>query len=215
MVLGQDVFQQISESQDLAGRFFNMLSLMEFIGARKIMKSQGLEAMDRELLSHLSEEIRHAQVFKKLALKCDPSLGGYSRQTVLSWSAAQNYMQFIDLGIAEKLGQSKTPLNYTLTTLVVEERANKVYPVLAELFARFGADGPLRTILREEESHLEDVLATIKSLGVAQSDLDFYRRLEDKAYQEILKGLRHDLDHGVGAVIKAPPSPEGLGGLYS
>jgi len=171
-----------------------MLSLMEYIGAQKILKSQSIETLDKETMSHLSEELRHAQVFKKLALKCDPSLENYSPSTVVAFSESKSYMQTIDHGIAEKIGSSKTKKNYALTTLVVEERAKKVYPLFSELFSTFGASGPIRAILREEEGHLEEVLEQIKAFAVTDLDLEYFRSLEEAAFQSVLSGIKKDCD---------------------
>ena len=211
-IQGQDLFLAIAESDELIGRFFNMLSMMEYIGASKIAKSQSLTETNADTMSHLTEEIRHAQVFKKLALKCNPLLDGFSDETVLAFSAAKNYMHSIDQGIADQLNIIKTRKNYVLTTLVVEERAKKVYPLFSKIFDKYGASGPIRAILREEEGHLSEVQEEIKSLGVSEDLLSQFRKIEEDAFQAILQAMEKEVSALMKAVSKAPGS-QSLGEL--
>ena len=65
-------FRRIAEVPALHARFLNTVAMLEYIGARKIMKSQRADMFDMELLSHVSEETRHAWLVKRMAIKLDP-----------------------------------------------------------------------------------------------------------------------------------------------
>ena len=52
---------------NLHARWLNMFSYLEYIGFRKIVKSQGAENLSLETLGHAVEEGRHALMLKKFA----------------------------------------------------------------------------------------------------------------------------------------------------
>lgn len=60
----QECLTALVKQPTLHARFLNTLSLLEFIGARKIMKSQEEDSVTPAVLAHATEEIRHAQVLK-------------------------------------------------------------------------------------------------------------------------------------------------------
>jgi hypothetical protein len=132
-------------------RIVNTLSFMEYQGARKIFKSQDEHAMDEQILSHAAEEARHALVFKRIALKLDPS------QTTYDYIIRNSYMQTVDAASAHV----HRALAYCLTTIVVEERALAFYPLYADVLDRFALGHGLRAIVREEGGHLEDLFARL------------------------------------------------------
>src|SRR5690348_7777093 len=110
--------------------FLNTLSLLEYIGARKIVKSQVDRNITEELLGHITEEIRHAQVLKHLSLKLSSdSLSTYQDQHLLCGSEAKAYIQTVDHSVEKLLTKKNEWMNYLLTTLVIEERASRAYPI--------------------------------------------------------------------------------------
>ena len=67
--------ERIVAQPAIHARFINTLSRLEYVGARKLMKSQDSSGLDRETLQHLVEETRHAWMLKKLACRLDASVG--------------------------------------------------------------------------------------------------------------------------------------------
>ena len=57
------------KSNYLHGKLLNTLSLLEYTGARKIVKSQLETNIDLKTLNHMQDEIKHAQMFKRYAHK--------------------------------------------------------------------------------------------------------------------------------------------------
>ena len=181
---------KIVQSPKLHGRFLNTISLLEYIGARKIIKSQREEEISRETLAHMSEEIRHAQIFKKLALKVDSRLTTYDDQHLLAGGTARTYLQTIDRGVEALLGNGCARSNYWVSTLIIEERANSIYPYYAELLEPFGYAGPIRGILREEESHLEQIEAVIdKDNVLSTNQLKALRRIEKESFTGLIGAM--------------------------
>ncbi len=165
------------------GRFLNTLSLLEYIGARKIMKSQEEARITPQTLAHMTEEIRHAQIIKKLALK----IGGdgvktYAEDSLICGYEARAYIQAIDSAASSVVGPKNSWINYLLTTLVIEERAQELYPFYDELLIPLGLGGPLRAIFREEEGHLEQVITALKENGrITETQLELVRQ-EERIY---------------------------------
>ncbi|MFZ9595960.1 MAG: hypothetical protein ACO3A2_07775 [Bdellovibrionia bacterium] len=142
----------------LHARFLNTLSLLEYIGARKIFKSQAESSINASLLAHAAEEIHHAQTFKKLALKLSQGkLTSYSEDHLLCGREAKEYFQCLDYGVHAEV-ETDSWMNYLYTTLLIEERANQVYPLYEPILARAGFAGILKSIVKEEASHMQDIL---------------------------------------------------------
>jgi len=171
-------------------RFVNTLSLLEYIGARKIIKSQEEQSITLDTLSHAAEEIRHAFALKRLALKMSKgNLNTYKEEHLLCGESARNYIQNVDNNLAKILenhSQSQCSssqavkidrelstdfsmnvhTNYLLTTLLLEERAQVLYPFYEKVLSDQGYRGVLRGILNEEDAHLNYVQE--KLLGISQ-----------------------------------------------
>ena len=81
----------------LHARWLNTFSYLEYVGFRKIVKSQRAEYLTAAILGHACEEGCHALSLKKLAVK----LGGaefdsYSPEVLLCDEEAKTYFQELD-----------------------------------------------------------------------------------------------------------------------
>jgi hypothetical protein len=159
-------------------RFLNTLSLLEYIGVRKILKSQAAESLTPGLLEHVLEEARHAFVLKTLALRVGP-VPTYAPPHLLAGAEARAYIQALDRGAEADLrarpprDASSAWVNYLYTTLLIEERADGVYRRYEPILAAVGLGGVLGGIVREEEGHLRTVLGHVR-----RRDPDHAGRLE-------------------------------------
>jgi hypothetical protein len=174
---------RLAAQPELHARFVNTLSLLEYIGARKILKSQKESRITAELLSHVAEEIRHSQALKRVALKLSGGeLEGYSQDELLCGSEARAYIQAVDhtpLLPGEPSRDAWT--SYLYTTLLIEERANRIYPLYEPILAEAGHPGVLKAILREEESHLADIRASLEAAHAPE--LEPLREREEAAFR--------------------------------
>jgi bacterioferritin (cytochrome b1) len=203
----ENTLRGIVGSPALNARFANTLSLLEYIGTRKILKSQNAETITAEMLSHIAEEVRHAQVLKKIALRLSGgALATYGDAELLCGPAAREYFKRVDLG-AEETGSDRFR-NYLLTTLLIEERANSVYPIYEKLLREETPDGRVSAsqiagILRDEQGHLEDVWA---HLGAEPATLAVMRDIEARAFSELHAALAAAVfseDESVGFVERS------------
>ena len=191
----KSILAELVTVPSLHGRFLNTLSLMEYIGSRKIVKSQQESDIDAEVLSHIAEEVRHAQMFKKAALKVSyGQLESYSDEHLLAGDQGRAYLQVVDRGVEQVLGEGRLQDNYWLSTLLIEERANDVYPYYEELLRPLGMGGFLKTILREEENHLKEVRDHLLGKNLLTSEeMTQLQKLEEQAFLNIIGAIEISL----------------------
>jgi len=187
----QNCLQQLAKRPDMHARFINTLSLLEYIGARKIMKSQDEDLVTPTVLAHATEEIRHAQILKKLAIRVGgKNVISYEPHTLLCGSEARNYIHGIDYKAQQVLGEADSWRNYLLTTLIVEERAQELYPYYDAVLTTIGLGGPVQAIVREEVGHLEEVITKLKIAGgVTDEMMNVVRAHEQMLYLSFFRAV--------------------------
>ena len=154
-------------------RFLNTLSLMEHIGSRKIMASQTGQRLSGDTLRHLAEETRHAFFFKHAAEKIARHPLDYGAPELIAPAAARGYMGRLDAGIARDLAAKNTgALPYLYISLIVELRAVWFYRLYQETLADQGNPLSLRSVLAEEELHLNAMQTHLTAM-----DSDYASRL--------------------------------------
>lgn len=160
------VVARVVKNDHIHACWLNTFSFLEYIGFRKIVKSQRADVLDRALLMHALEEGRHALLLKKLAVK----LGGsafdlYKPETMLCPEAAKAYFQELDHGCDEKfadLGDAeRAALVYLYVTWLIERRALDVYGIYKKGLGDSPVAPKLTALLAEEVGHLRHVEAGI------------------------------------------------------
>jgi hypothetical protein len=145
--------------------FLNTLSLMEHIGSRKIMASQSPTDPGHDTLKHLAEEARHAFFFKRAAEKLNGGALDYADAHTLAGPSARAYMGRLDAYIAAALGENApAQLAYLYMSLIVELRAIWFYRLYQGALKSSGSLMSLKSVLAEEELHLEEMLEHIAAL---------------------------------------------------
>ena len=197
----------IVNNPDLHAKWLNTLSFLEYIGFRKIVKSQIAEQLDLETLGHAVEEGRHALLLKKRAVKTGGlNFKTYSAESLLCGTAAEAYFQSLDRACSDQLGvdmapEKSTRLTYLYVTWLVELRALSVYGLYQEALAATGASPPLNGLLAEEDQHLTSVAQEL-----LKSDIHFSARandlktIEETLYQNLISVLWQELMISEGSV---------------
>lgn len=185
------VLERMGARNLLHAQLLNTFSLLEYIGTRKIIKSQVDRDLTEEMLAHIAEEIRHAQVLKLLALKLsDRQLTSYNDDHLLCGAEGKAYIQTIDRAAEKALPQKDVWMNYLLTTLLIEERASAVYPIYNSFLSQLGFPNKLIGIIRDEDKHLVAVLNHFKNI---EPDLDKklvqLRELETVAFNQFMGAI--------------------------
>jgi len=159
---------------DLHSRFVNTLSMLEHIGSVKIARTQAGTAITEEILQHLAEETRHAQILKRIARRIGgDAVADYADGRILAGPAARGYFARIDAGVRaftrERFPVAVRPAAaYLLVTLLVELRASWLYPVYQCVLEGAGAGFSVRSIIGEEERHLADIIEGMEAIGITE-----------------------------------------------
>ena len=161
----QPFLEQVVQNKSQHTRWLNTLAFMEYIGARKIIKSQKASTLNHTVLQHISEEARHAFYFKNLAHKLSPAdCSDFHETRLIKGAESEDYFQAIDHKAEEELSHSpaKNTLNYLYTTWLIEERAVMLYKLYNNILKKNQQPFNLNFILQEEDHHLKTVVELIQ-----------------------------------------------------
>jgi hypothetical protein len=200
---------QVVADPQLHARWVNTFSFLEYVGFRKIVKSQRAETLSAEVLAHALEEGRHAMSLKKLALKIGgKAFDSYAPEALLCGEEAEGYFQTLDHTCDEALQdqgeEQRAALVYLYVTWLVEIRALEVYSIYGKAVASSGGAQGLEGLLAEETQHLSRVAQELQ-----KRDPDFATRskvfsaLEAELYEKILTAFEAEAAH----CAKAAASP--------
>ncbi len=147
---------------ELHARWLNTFSFLEYVGFRKIVKSQKAEALSAEVLAHALEEGRHALSLKKLAMKIGgKGFDSYASDAMLCGEAAEDYFQTLDhacdAALSDQSEELRSALVYLYVTWLIEIRALEVYTAYSKALASVPGMQALDGLLAEEEQHLSRV----------------------------------------------------------
>lgn len=168
-----NVIARIVADNDLHARWLNTLSLMENTGARKISACEDPVTVTYIILKHAAEEHRHAFYLKKqiekIALGICPT---YAGEYLLAPSSSKYYLNQLDVAVCRYL---KNTLNlsggelrfaaYLLVTYAIEVRADELYPVYQDALDEAKSKVNVKSIILEEEGHLEEMLNQLKQFS--------------------------------------------------
>jgi rubrerythrin len=170
----QEIFQNIITDDNLHAKFLNTLSLMENTGARKISASEHKTKVSYLILKHACEEARHAFYLKKQISKVAnlEDFPTYENQFLIAPFASYTYLQLLDIQVCRYLkktlklsGERLKYAAYLLVTYSIEVRADELYPVYQEALDNAKSKVNVKSIIVEEEGHLEEMIAQLKSFS--------------------------------------------------
>jgi hypothetical protein len=140
---------------DLELEWIDLLSQLEYVGFRKIVKSVAFEAVSLEVLRHVSEEASHAFLLKAVVEQ-----GGLRAR---SWregrfaEAGWRYFQGLDQAVSAL--PASEGLRYPGVSWAIERRVLLVYPAYLRISRNEELKKALRRILAQEERHGEQFAA--------------------------------------------------------
>jgi hypothetical protein len=192
----------IADNQ-LHARWLNTLSLMENTGARKISACEDPETVTYIILKHAAEEHRHAFYLKKQIEKIDnTSCPTYSPNYLLAANSSRHYLNQLDVDACRYLktalglkGRALGFAAYLLVTYAIEVRADELYPVYQEALDRASSKINVKSIILEEEGHLEEMINQLKSFSPDwQSYADKAVEMESRLFEQWISQLSKDLE---------------------
>ena len=176
----------------LEARFLNTLSLLEYVGARKIGRAVG-DRHSVDVLEHAAHEARHALAFKQLAnaVAREQSDGYIARDAALS------YFSQLDHSLSAWLANDDCVdpwASYLVVTAAVERRAMGVYPALRKRTRHPAVAEELKRIISEEADHKAPIENSARDLlahrGLAWSYvIDLEQALFDQLLSSMLAAL--------------------------
>jgi hypothetical protein len=191
----EGLISQIVADPALHARWLNTFSYLEYVGFRKILKSQRAEVLTAAILGHACEEGRHALGLKKLAVK----LGGagfdsYAPQVLLCGEEAEAYFQDLDRScdeaFADRSADERVRLAYGYVTWLVERRALDVYGLYKSALGDSEIARKLGGLLAEETKHLSDIEALLQAADPAFSTRSKeFESVENSLYEVFLAAL--------------------------
>ncbi len=183
-------------------KWLNTLSLMENTGARKISASEHKTAVTLIILKHAAEEHRHAYYLKKQISKLGTGLcADYSDEHLLATHDSRYYLNMLDVQVCKylksELGLSGNELKfaaYLLVTYAIEVRADELYPVYQDVLDSTGSKVNVKSIILEEEGHLEEMLVQLKNFSPEwEEHADRAVEFESELFRKWLVGLEKEV----------------------
>jgi hypothetical protein len=146
---------------------------MENTGARKISASEDPVTVTYIILKHAAEEHRHAFYLKKQIEKAGEGLcPTYSTEYLLTPAHSKYYLNQLDIDVCrylkKELGLKGRELRfaaYLLVTYAIEVRADELYPVYQEALDAAKSKVNVKSIILEEEGHLEEMINQLKTFS--------------------------------------------------
>ena len=187
------ILEKITADKKIHSLWLNTLSYLEYIGARKILKSLPASILNKTFLQHIQEESRHSLFFKKLAENMAQKTLSFKKNELLASKSASNYFQQID-HYTLNFNPSHPVISYLYTTYVVEQRAMVVYSLYHEMLKRKGFSLSLQSVLNDEKDHLEYVFGKIKKTDpLWEKHLEDINHFEHQKYFSFLIALETEV----------------------
>jgi len=167
------ILENIVSDNTLHAKWLNTLSYMENAGAKKISASEHKENVNLIILKHAAEEHRHAYYLKKQLDKLEGGLcKTYTNEELLTPNHTKFYLNALDVAVCRYLKQHFNLSGYELkfaaylfVTYAIEVRADELYPVYQEVLSNAGSKVTVKSIILEEEGHLEEMLNQLKTFS--------------------------------------------------
>jgi len=167
------ILENIVKEDHIHAKWVNTLSFMENAGARKISASEDREKVSLIILKHAAEEHRHAYYLKKQIEKLGEGLcPNYEDQYLLAPKASKYYLNNLDVKVCKYLkkelhltGTALKFAAYLLVTYAIEVRADDLYPVYQDILSANNLKVTVKSIILEEEGHLEEMLHQLKTFS--------------------------------------------------
>jgi rubrerythrin len=206
----KETLSQIVSDDLLHSKWLNTLSFMENAGAKKISASEDKEKVTLIILKHAAEEHRHAYYLKKQISKISENYcPDYQNQYLLAPKASKYYLNNLDVQVCKYL---KTELHlagaelrfaaYLLVTYAIEVRADELYPIYQDILTNTNSKVMVKSIILEEEGHLEEMLHQLKSFS---PQWEIYAnhavKIETKLFKDWIESLEKEVNNEAAILL--------------
>jgi rubrerythrin len=192
------ILEYIVNDNILHAKWLNTLSYMENAGAKKISASEHKENVNLIILKHAAEEHRHAYYLKKQLDKLEGDLcKTYTTAELLAPNDTKFYLNALDVAVCRYLKQHFNLSGYELkfaaylfVTYAIEVRADELYPVYQDVLTAAKSKVNVKSIILEEEGHLEEMLNQLKGFSPDwEKHADLVIKIEQEMFQNWMSNL--------------------------
>lgn len=196
------LLKRIVQDGSTHAKWLNTLSFMENAGARKISKCEHPTLVSQIQLKHAAEEHRHAYYLKKQIGKIDPELcKTYESTELLAPIATSQYLHSLDIKACRYLQKAfnldKTDIKYAaylFVTYAIEVRADELYPVYQEALTEVSSKIMVKSIILEEEGHLEEMINQLNEFSPDWKDhADHILTIEKDLHTEWINAVTEEV----------------------
>ena len=196
------ILENIVNDNSLHSKWLNTLSYMENAGAKKISASEHKEEVTLLILKHAAEEHRHAYYLKKQLAKLDESVcKTYSNTELLAPNHTKYYLNTLDVRVCRYLkdhfnlsGYALKFAAYRFVTYAIEVRADELYPIYQEVLTAKASRITVKSIILEEEGHLEEMLNQLKEFSPKwEQHAQAIIKIEQQIFNDWMIGLEEEL----------------------
>lgn len=197
-----NLLKRIVQEGSIHAKWLNTLSFMENAGARKISKCEHPTLVSQIQLKHAAEEHRHAYYLKKQIGKIDPELcKTYESTELLAPIATSQYLHSLDIKACRYLQKAfnldKTDIKYAaylFVTYAIEVRADELYPVYQEALTEASSKIMVKSIILEEEGHLEEMINQLNEFSPDWKDhADHILTIEKELHKEWINAVTEEV----------------------
>lgn len=164
-----DFLDEVVNEPALERNWVEMLSQLEFVGCRKMLRSLAWDDVDLKILKHIQEEAQHSYLLKQ-SLGCE-ALDSWTQNPL--GSAGWDYFSGLDESLS-RLSSEEGP--YALTSWAIEQRALAVYPAYLARTRNANVRRAVKTILAQEEHHAKFFGGDAWPRPLVESILEIERR---------------------------------------
>lgn len=175
---------------------------MENAGARKISAAEHKEEVTLLILKHAAEEHRHAYYLKKQLAKLDDNIcKTYHNTELLAPNHTRFYLNTLDVKVCRYLkehfnlsGADLKFAAYLFVTYAIEVRADELYPIYQSVLTANESKVTVKSIILEEEGHLEEMLNQLKEFSPDWEDhAKEIIKIEQRMFGDWTAGLREEI----------------------
>jgi rubrerythrin len=197
------ILENIVNNNTLHAKWLNTLSYMENAGAKKISASEHKENVNLIILKHAAEEHRHAYYLKKQLDKLDGNLcKTYTNDELLTPNQTKFYLNALDVAVCRYLKKEFSLSGYDLkfaaylfVTYAIEVRADELYPVYQDVLTNAKSKVNVKSIILEEEGHLEEMLNQLKTFSPDwEKHAEVVIKIEQQMFDEWMSNLSSTLN---------------------
>lgn len=181
------------QSNSYYALFMNSVSWVEYYGVTLLSSTQKLGNVDKFILDHQYDELRHAKILKSLSLKMDPSLTTYNSCHMLGNSPKWYCYRLLGAldQIIKAIPGTDPMIFYFAYSIAVECRALWLYNLIDLSNKTMGRPTLFESILKDETGHMSFITEKMQSY-IEQSAFELSLKIieaETKIYKKTISQM--------------------------